>query len=122
MQGEQANEKMTYFGLTERPFKERYYEHTNSINNANGEHRTELSKYVWKLKKENKQFEIKWSIKSRAYPYTSGMKSCDLCLQEKTIIAMSDPKKTLNSRTEILSKCRHRRKFTLRNFKRKHPP
>ena len=118
---------MTYYGLTERTFKERYREHTSSFNNENKEHKTELSKYVWQLKKSNKSFEISWSIKSKAYTYKSGMKRCDLCLQEKTIIALADPKKILNSRTEILAKCRHKLKFTLRNFKRKyfkqkHPP
>ena len=35
-------------------------------------------------------------------------RKCDLCLTEKMIIARSDPKKLLNKRTELVSKCRHR--------------
>ena len=117
-----GGKKMSYIGLTERTFKERYREHTGSFRHENQGHKTELSKYIWKLKNENKQFEIAWSIKSKAYAYQSGMKRCDLCLQEKTYIALADPKKTLNSRTEILAKCRHKRKFTLQCCKRIHPP
>jgi len=110
----QNSKVMTYYGLTERPFKSRYNEHMCSIRNKKAAQMTELSKYVWQLKDQNKDYEIKWSIKSRAYAFKSGMKRCDLCLQEKTVIALADPRSTLNSRSEIVSKCRHRRKFTLR--------
>ena len=77
---------------------------------------------MWELKRANTDYEIKWSIKCKAYPYSSGMKRCDLCLQEKTTIAMANPKTTLNSRTEILAKCRHKRKYTLKYCKRTYPP
>ena len=38
---------------------------------------------------------------------------CDLCLQEKLVIGLSNPKTTLNSRNELASKCRHKWKFSL---------
>ena len=108
-------DEKVYYGLTERRFKERFYEHRTSFNNKAYAERTELSKYVWKLKEEGKDYSIKWSIKMRAHPYRSGSKRCDLCLCEKTFIAMGEQGKMLNSRSEILGKCRHRRKFCLSN-------
>ena len=76
---------------------------------------TELSKYLWKVKEENADYNLQWSIKAYPSPYKCGTKKCDLFLTEKTIIARSDPKKVLNKRTELVSKCRHRKKFLLSN-------
>ena len=104
---------MTYYGLTEMTFKERYYGHTSSLRHEKNKNETELSKYVWKLRNEGISPSIKWSIKAKAYTYQGGATHCDLCLTEKTIITLASTKTTLNSRTEIFSKCRHQRKFTL---------
>ena len=106
----------TYYGLSERTFKEHYNDHTNSFRNQKYEGRTELSKHIWKLKSSNKPFSIKWSIKRHAFAYRIGSKQCNLCLCEKTVIALADRKSTLNSRSEILAKCRHKRKFCLSKF------
>ena len=78
---------------------------------------TELSKYLWKLKEENTDYNLQWSIKAYASLYKCGTGKCDLCLTEKVIIAGSDPKKLLNKRTELVSKCRHRNKFLLSKIK-----
>ena len=61
---------------------------------------TELSKYLWKLKEENADYDLQWSIKAYTSPYKCGTRKCDLCLTEKLIIPRSDPKKLLNKRTE----------------------
>ena len=119
----------TYYGMTERTFKERYTEHkqslplkTSSMDPANRrkkyEHKTELSAYAWKLQGEGTGYRINWRIHSKAYPYRGGGRRCDLCLTEKLVIALADPKDTLNSRTELTSKCRHKWKFTLRHCKK----
>ena len=63
--------------------------------------------------------KLKWSIKARATPYKSGSSRCSLCLKEKTAIAMCPPERLLNSRTEILHKCTHRREFELQSICRK---
>jgi hypothetical protein len=39
-----------------------------------------------------------------------------LCLSEKLAILQGDPNVTLNTRSEILSKCRHGNKFKLSNL------
>ena len=105
--------KMYYYGLTEKTFKERYGKHKSSLKHEKYRTDTELSKYVWKLRDEGIEPIIKWSIKSKAFTYQGGATHCDLCLTEKTIIALASTKTTLNSRNEIFGKCRHQRKFTL---------
>ena len=85
--------------------------HKKQVNN------TELSKYLWKLKEENVDCNLQWSIKAYASSYKCGTRKYDLCLTKKMIIARSDSKKLLNKRTELVSKCRQRSKFLLSNIK-----
>ena len=108
--------KMTYYGLTANKFKLRYTNHKSDFRHEKKRYSTQLSKYVWDLKDAKTSHEIKWSIKARATPYKPGSKHCDLCLVEKTTIATADQETTLNSRSEILGKCRHKLKFCLVNF------
>ena len=84
---------------------------TSHINNR------ELSKYLWKLKANGSDYLLKCSIKSYASQYKRGTRRCDLCLTEKSIIALADPKVLLSKRTELISKCRHRNKFILNKIK-----
>ena len=42
--------------------------------------------------------------------YSPKVRACQLCL---TLMSLADPKKTLNKRNEMLSKCRHRDKLLL---------
>ena len=41
---------------------------------------------------------------------------CNLCIDEKTLICSSNPDITLNKRSEIMQKCRHKEPFYLDNF------
>ena len=52
-------EKKVYIGLTETTFKERHRNHTKSFNNKKYLKETELSKYIWSLKDDNKTPSIK---------------------------------------------------------------
>ena len=61
-------------------------------------------------------FKITWKIEKKAYPYKIGSSDCNLCAWEKTSIAKSNPKTTLNSRYEIFHKCREKTRFKLRNY------
>ena len=84
---------------------------------------TTLSKKIQDLQNSNKDFKVKWSIVDCAYTYTAGAKSCDLCTAEKMHIALGrkgfkqlpDGCILLNKRRELMSKCRHRAKFKLKN-------
>ena len=78
---------------------------------------TKLSKYLWTLKANGTDYHLKWSVKSYASRYKCGTSRCDLCLTEKMIIALADPKVLLNKRTELMSKCCHRNKFIMSKVK-----
>ena len=76
-----------------------------------------MSTYIWKQwEKERIYPKITWNIKAKTGVYTAGAKFCDVCITEKTLIMLADPAVSLNSRTEILNKCRHMAKFTLDNI------
>ena len=75
---------------------------------------TELSKHIWQLKGENKEFKVTWKILAKAKPYTNITKRCDLCNTEKFFLICRPHMATLNKRNELISTCRHRRKFILR--------
>ena len=102
---------MRYYGSTV-DFKARYSKHKSSIEKRPALHTT-LSSYIWRLKDKNINFEVKWSIKSRGHPFSSGSKSCDLCLTEKLTILTANQYDMLNKRDELLETCRHRRKHLL---------
>jgi hypothetical protein len=105
-----------YYGASEGDFKQRYYNHTKSFLHTEYRTETELSEYIWNLKNQNKQFKIAWSIAATSSPYRAGSRRCDLCLTEKLIIAKADPETLLNSRAELVSKCRHSNKFSLKKL------
>ena len=102
-----------YIGLTERTFKERFNQHQSDFRHEKNKFNTSLSKYVHELKEKGSDFSITWKIHTRAHTYTSGSRRCDLCLQEKLAICLADQTSTLNSRREMVSKCRHKRKHLL---------
>ena len=111
------NKEKVYIGCTERSFKERFANHKQSFKNPNLSSATALSKYVWALKTANTTYNIKWDIAAKAAPYLCGTRKCDLCTTEKLEILSADQNLLLNSRAEIISKCRHRNKYTLKCFK-----
>ena len=111
-----AESRKEYFGLTEGPFKNRYYNHLTSFRHEQYSNATELSKYVWDLKRASADFQINWSISRRAPAYSTKSRSCPLCLAEKLCIITADKRHLLNRRSELVSTCRHRRKHLLALF------
>ena len=106
-----------YIGLTEGTFKQRYTQHKLSFRNTNYANSTELSKHIWKLKDDKKNYAINWSIITTARSYSNISKRCNLCLTEKLHIIKTDKTNLLNKRSELISKCRHENKYYLMNFK-----
>ena len=104
-----------YIGLTEGTFKQRFSQHKATFKHRKYTNSTELSKYIWKLRDNNQDFNIKWTIINRARSYNNISKRCDLCLTEKLMIITANPDRILNKRSELISKCRHENKFYLRN-------
>ena len=65
------NEKF-YLGITEPEFKARYNNHTTSFRNKDKCNSTSLSKFIWEVKDNGDNFEIKWDIVRHAKPYKCG--------------------------------------------------
>ena len=103
----------SYVGLTSNSFKTRYNKHKNTFNDIRQKFSTELSKHIWTLKCQNRDYEIKWNILCRAQPYSNATKRCNLCITEKYYIICRPELATLNKRSELISKCRHQAKFLL---------
>lgn len=106
-----------YYGTSEGPFKERFTNHKKSFNNRQYQNDSELSKYLWDLSDKRLPHSVKWSIAAKTSPYKCGSRRCDLCITEKSIIVRADPDTLLNKRSELVSKCRHRNKFVLKNIR-----
>ena len=87
-----------------------------SFRNKSGEKNTELSKCVWELKEKYINYFINWDIAMKVQKYVCGFGKCDLCICEKLLIARANPNVLLNKHDDLVSKCRHRNKFTLKSF------
>ena len=59
MANDEDDEYKFYYGLTESSIKERFRNHTKSFNHGLYQNETELSKYIWTLKHQNKTPTIK---------------------------------------------------------------
>ena len=82
-----------------------------------GCNKTELSKYVWDLKRNNKEPHITWTIVCKVYG-TPKRNFCRSCLKEKLlIIKFPNQDILLNKRSEFISKCRHENKNLIMNVK-----
>ena len=97
----------TYIGVTATDFKTRYRKHLKPLHNEKYKHETELSKHVWNLKKENRQFSIRWAIVKQIQAGRDGKRNYTLCLEEKVMIMKGRSKSILNRRSEMFTKCRH---------------
>ena len=105
----------TYIGLCDTTFKLRYRNHVCSFKNERYKHATELSKYIWSLKDKSIPYNIKWRKVKQARSYSNMSKRCNLCLWEKYFIIYKPDMSTLNNRSELISNCRHSKKFLLKN-------
>ena len=106
---------LCWFHLSLKVF-DGWNQHKNSFKHENKANSTELSKYVWELKKKGTTPIISWEIIDHARPYNNGSKVCHLCSTEKFHIITSK-RNLLNKRTELVSTCRHVNKFLLKNIK-----
>ena len=101
-----------YFRISKTDFKSRYNKNTLSFRNQTHENDTELSKYIWSLKDENKDFDIRWSIFKKSSGYSIVSKSCNLCLLEKLVICnFKEKDRLLNKQLDLVSKCRNENKY-----------
>ena len=81
------------FGISETEFTTKYNNHTMSFRNQTHESDSKLSKFIWSLKDQDKEFDIKWSI----FKISSRSKSCNLGLLKKLVISNFKEKERLLS-------------------------
>ena len=98
----------TYIGLCDTSFKLRYRNHVCSFRNERYKQATELSKYIWSLKERKIVYNIKWRKVKQARSY------CNLCLWETYFIICKPEMSTLNNKSELMTTCRHSKKFLLK--------
>ena len=111
-----AQDEKHYIGLTATTFKAHHAGHKSTFKDKEKKHSTELSKYIWKLKDEGAPYTITWRVIRHAQPYFPRTKRCKLCLWEKYFIITANKDNILNSRTELISTCRHKKKFLLSGY------
>ena len=111
------NKEETYIGLTSNTFKQRWTAHKSSFRLEPHEKDTRLSTYIWKLKRQQVNFELSWRIVAKTRSYSPVSKKCMLCIKEKFYIIFGDSMATLNKRHEFFTPCQHKAKFKLSNQK-----
>ena len=111
-----TNDYPHYICLTENTFKDRLYKHKNSFGYESKKNAAELSNILWENKHANTETSLEWKILDKAKSYQSGSRKSLLCLTEKYHILFSKLN-LLNSRSELVTKCRHENKFDLSNYK-----
>ena len=108
--------KKIYYGISETKFKTRYLNHKKSFNHDKPKNDMQLSNELWKIKAPKEEPVLVWKILGQYQPYNVNTKRCLLCLNEKLEIANYRGNNMLNKWTEIISKCRHRNKYTLASY------
>jgi hypothetical protein len=106
-----------YIGASENEFKTRYRNHLTSFRHSKYMNSTELSKHIWELKAANINYTIRWKIISRATPYSSVSKRCNLCLTELFYILYKPKMCNLNQKKDLILACRHKHKHLLSGVK-----
>ena len=79
------------FGISKTEFTTKYNNHTMSFRNQTHESDSKLSKFIWSLKDQNKEFDFTWSI----FKKSSRSKSRNLGLLKKLVISNSKEKERL---------------------------
>ena len=102
----------TYTGLTGGTIKTRISQHTTDFKYSRNETSTTLSEHIHQLKKEDKRYELKWSLLDRGPVYNPITRKCRLCLLEKFYIIFKTETASLNRRSELFNTCRHRNQKT----------
>ena len=101
------------FGISKTEFQSKYNNHTMSFRNRTHENHSKLSKFIWSLKDQNKEFGIKLSI----FKKSSRSRSCNLCLLKKLVISnFKENERLLSKWLDLVLNWRHESKYILINY------
>ena len=99
-----------YICSTKRSFKSRYNEHKTSFPKpfkSKSKNCTQLANYLWSLYNNNVKYTIEWKIIETTKANSNHTNMFTLCNLERIHIAISDKRKTLNKRNEMITQCPH---------------
>ena len=102
-----------YIGTGETDFKHRFGNCSKLFNLEHYENDTELSKEYWTIKCNHFTPKVTSRLMRQCVPCSSIKRNCDLYLNEKFEMAPYKGDKLLSKNSEIINKCRHKRKFTI---------
>ena len=106
-----------YIWLTANSFKSRFNNHNSNFNNIEQRNAATLSEHIWNLQDKDIRYTINWKIISKVKPYSTSSKKCNSCTEGKYFIIYRPGMSSLNKRNELTSKCRHRKKHLLCEYK-----
>ena len=104
--------KNIYIGTTKSSFKHRFNNHTKSFILEHYKNDTDLSKEYWTIKPNYFISKINWRIIRKCARFNTTKSKCCMCLNEKLEIVSYRGDNLMNDRSEHISKCRHKNKFT----------
>ena len=96
--------------MTRLNWKSKYYHHLESFKNTTFKNQTALSKYYWYPLEQELTSIINLKIITRSSSINSLHGKCNSSLEEKICI-LKYLSGILNTRTKMISACRHRNKF-----------
>ena len=110
------DQRRVYFGASDTTFKERHCNHIRHFNHERYSKCTELSKYIWQLKRNKEIPSIGWKTVRKVF--CDGKSNyCLLNLKEKCfIINYPHEDNLLKKRSELISKCRLENESMLANI------
>ena len=112
---EEPNRIKYYIGASKTKWKNRFYNHNMSFKQERYRSSTTLSKYIWEIKEKGLTPEISWEILKKTIPPTNFRAKCLICLEEKfNILTFPHRRELLNSRKELIVKCRHKENLKLK--------
>ena len=112
---ESSNGPKIYYGSCSTTFKHGFTTTSNRSNIPKNAMQPSYPRPSGKKKKSGLFPKITRQISKQAYAYSSGARSCNLCLEEKLAILTADLRTNINKRAEMFNKCRHSSKFKLSN-------
>ena len=105
------------YGIGETKFNSRYTNRQKYVKNRKHKTDTELSNEIWKLKEQNKSFDISLEILGIYQSFNTTTKQFTLFLIEKlTIVLHKQDNILLNKSTKVISKYAHSNKYNLANY------
>ena len=80
----------SYIGMSSNLYKDRIKRHFKTFEVEEFKKETTLSGRVWKLKEENKRYEVDFKVIARAKSRAPNQKSCNLCDKEALLILLKE--------------------------------